>query len=243
MKSLHHQFQASASSQTLNRHLKQYLSNKGIQHFVVTCYLKEPCDHHQVVSYDFFSETMRAWHQYYHEQGFDKIDLTTRKVKLLSLPQYWIIEDQIQQAKTLLEKQLREDSAAYGIREGLSIPMLLPEGDNAILMLAFLHSEPTPADWSLLQYELLSISHYYFYYLKKLLLKEKKLKTHRYALNQRQQQCLELTAQNYSVTEIATKLSISERTVNYHMQKLNKQLGTTNKYMSVAKAQREKLID
>ena len=47
-----------------------------------------------------------------------------------------------------------------------------------------------------------------------------------------------LISKNYSVSEMAHELHLTERTINYHIQKLNKKLGTKNKYQSLAKALR-----
>lgn len=61
-------------------------------------------------------------------------------------------------------------------------------------------------------------------------------------LKPREMQCLLLIAKNYTTSAIAKSLCITERTVNFHIQRLNKKLGTQNKYQSVLKALRKKMI-
>lgn|GEM_PF-2918659 len=230
------------SSQEINSCLSDYLYKQGIHNFVVTCYLKKG-QYDRVVEYDYLSDTMQSWHQHYHNQGYDELDSTSRKVKRNALPVYWTIEEQLKQSQSQAEKSMRLESMGYGIERGLTIPMCLTGGEQAILMIALMSGDAIPDRWFDLQYELFSMAHYYYFYLKESLFKEQEPLIHCYNLNARQLQCLQLTAKQYSVSDIAVKLAISERTVNYHLQKLNKRLGTTNKHMSVAKAQREKLIE
>jgi DNA-binding CsgD family transcriptional regulator len=66
--------------------------------------------------------------------------------------------------------------------------------------------------------------------------------TPKYNLTQRDLQCLALLAKNHTLKSIAENLKITERTVNYHIQKLNKKLGVKNKYQAVAKALQKGLI-
>jgi len=64
----------------------------------------------------------------------------------------------------------------------------------------------------------------------------------KYQLSKREIQCLTLLAKQYSIDAIAKSLHISERTVNYHIQRLNKKLGAQNKHQSVMKALQKGLI-
>ena len=74
-------------------------------------------------------------------------------------------------------------------------------------------------------------------------LTEKISQENKYKFTRREWQCLQLTAQNYLTRDIAKKLNISERTVNYHIQHVNKKLGTNSKYQSIIKALAEGLLE
>lgn len=231
------------SASNVNHCLNQYLNKRGLKNFVVTLYFKNGTENNSVVAYDYCSESIRPWHQYYHSEHFDSSDVTSHQVKVDSMPVYWSCADGIKNATTKAEKTMHQEAISFGLRQGLNIPMYSSSGECAILMVALFHDEPVPDNWSLLEYDLLVVAHYYFYFLRKALLKESRSLSANYQLNARQLQCLQLTARKLSVPDIAKQLSLSERTVNYHLQKLNKQLGTKNKYLSVAKAKDQGLID
>jgi LuxR family transcriptional activator of bioluminescence operon len=95
--------------------------------------------------------------------------------------------------------------------------------------------------WQALQYELFVVGYYYYSYLQPLLLKNQ-TPVEKFDLSQREIQCLILIAKQYPVKLIAENLHITERTVNYHIQRLNKKLGVKNKYQAVAKALQYKLF-
>ena len=58
---------------------------------------------------------MEAWHQHYHEQGYEEIDGTLNYVSKGMLPVYWNLSEQLKQATTEKERKMREDSIAYGV--------------------------------------------------------------------------------------------------------------------------------
>ena len=61
-------------------------------------------------------------------------------------------------------------------------------------------------------------------------------------LTQRELQILLLVSKQLSVSDIANKIHLTERTVNYHIQKINKKLGVRNKHQAVSKAIATKII-
>jgi DNA-binding CsgD family transcriptional regulator len=104
-----------------------------------------------------------------------------------------------------------------------------------------MHDQKCLEQWQQIQAELFSAAYYYYYYLQACLLKTKPAVA-KHKLNKREIQCLLLIAKQYSVATIAKELKITARTVNYHVQRLNKKLGTKNKYQSVIKALQTNLI-
>jgi RNA polymerase sigma factor (sigma-70 family) len=61
-------------------------------------------------------------------------------------------------------------------------------------------------------------------------------------LTRREKQILQLSADGYSTKQIASKLQISEYTVNQHISSIFKKLKAKNKAEAVAKAFRQQLI-
>jgi LuxR family transcriptional activator of bioluminescence operon len=130
---------------------------------------------------------------------------------------------------------MRLDSIEFGAVQGLSIPIHGPQEDFAILLLVQMRGQKCLENWQLQQYEFFAAAYYYYFYMQQQLLKNSK-PAKKHQLNKREIQCLTLIAKQYSIEAIAQTLHITERTVNYHIQRLNKKLGAQNKYQSVIKA-------
>ncbi len=128
---------------------------------------------------------------------------------------------------------MRLASIEFGSVKGLSIPVHGPQEDFAILLVVQTRGQHCLDNWQALQYEIFSAA-YYFYLQQRLLKNIPAIERHQ--LKKREIQCLTLIAKQYSIEAMANALNITEHTVNYHIQRLNKKLGTQNKYQSVIKA-------
>ena len=184
----------------------------------------------------YVSDSFKAWHDHYHAEGYDNIDTTSQCAKLDHIPIYWQIDQQIKEARTQRERQMRLDSLDFGADCGLTIPIHGPAGRKAILLVEQMQGEDCLAHWQKQQYPLFTAAQYYYAYLYPYLLQKNKDSSPCINLSKREQQCLQYLAQNHGVTSLAHKLGISERTVNFHIQNLNKKLGVNNKYRAVTKA-------
>lgn len=220
--------------------LQNQLAKMGIYTFSFTYYSRHTNSLNKL-KHDFASANFRIWHQHYLDQHYEEVDSTLEKVHQSNLPTFWDLQQQLKEAKTLRERQMRLDSIAFGAVKGLSIPIHGPQEDFASFLVVQMQGENCLEHWQKLQYELFLIGYYYYSYLQPLLLKTKKPEQNN-QLNKRHAQCLHLIAQQYSVKDIAKKLNITERTVNYHIQRLNKKMGTKNKHQSVIKALQKGLI-
>ena len=136
---------------------------------------------------------------------------------------------------------MREDSLVFGADKGITIPIHGSHDDFAVLLIEQLKGQVCLENREALQHEFFIVAHYYYHFVRQQLLKTK-MTERPYNLSKREMQCLLLFAQNYSNEEISKKLDITERTVNFHAQNINKKLGTKNKYQSVLKALEEGLL-
>lgn len=220
--------------------LRAYLSQKGIHTFSFTYYAYHPNSANKL-KYEMCSANFQRWHQHYLEQQYNNIDSTLSFVYNNHLPIYWNLKQQLAQAKSDDERKMREDSIAFGAEAGLSIPIHGPQNNFAILLLVQMKNESCHFQDPKAQYEFLAAAHHYYHYIQRHLLDELKEKAP-FGLTQRELQCLVLIAKQYSVKQMAQYLEISERTVNFHIQKINKKLGTKNKYQSLAKAIEQQLL-
>lgn len=157
------------------------------------------------------------------------------------LPVFWDLEEQLANAKTPREKRMRQDSIDFGARRGVSVPIYRPRGGFANFLVVEMEGEDCLANWEKDQYEWMVVSKLYYEALQPHLLMHE-LETNCYQLTNRERECLSYVSQSISVADIAKKLAITERTVNYHIQKLNRKMGVRNKHQAVAKALAEGII-
>lgn len=214
--------------------LTLFLSQKGINTFSFTYYAYHPHSANKL-KYDMCSENFKSWHQFYLAQQYNNIDTTLSFVYQNHLPIYWNLHQQLLQATTEIERKMREDSIAFGAEAGLSIPIHGPHNNFANLLLVQMKNQSCQFKELGAQHEFLVVAHLYYHYLQSHLLNEINGKN-TFGITAREVQCLLLIAKNYSVKEMAQSLELSERTINFHIQNLNRKLGTRNKYQSLAKA-------
>lgn len=223
----------------INRVLKEYLNDLGIQTYVYTYYAN--ANSQNELKYDYSTEDFSVWHKHYIDQKYGEIDTTLDIVYQATAPIFWNLQEQLKEAKTVREKQMRLDSIAFGAEQGLSVPIHGPHEDFSILLLVQMRGQNCLQNWKELQYELFNVGYLYYSYLQRQLIKIQARKN-KNSLNEREMECLNLFAKNFSVSAVAEKLNITVRTVNYYSQRINKKLGTKNKYQSVMKALHKGLI-
>lgn len=231
---------AAQSIPLLNTVLKEYLASFDINTFAFTYYSYYPNSLNKL-KYDFSTPNFSIWHQHYISEGYEDIDSTLEIVYQTTLPTFWNLPQQLKEAKSPREAQMRKDSMVFGAEKGISIPIHGPQEDFAILLLVQMKGETCLDNANEFQYDLFSAAYYYYNYLQQLLLQTQP-KSATYRLNKREMQCLTLLVKQYSIESIAKTLDITERTVNYHIQRLNKKLGTQNKYQSIIKAFKKGII-
>lgn len=217
-----------------NEALRLYLIQRGISTFSFTYYAYHPNSANKL-KYDMCSANFKTWHEHYLAEQYNNIDSTLDFVYHNHLPIYWDLKQQLAQATSDSERQMRLDSLAFGARSGLSIPIHGPHNNFAILLLVKMQHEQFNLQDCRNQYEFFVAAHQYYHYIQTHLLNEVAGKES-FQLTQREIQCLLLISNDYSVKQMAQHLELSERTINFHIQKINKKLGTKNKYQSLAKA-------
>lgn len=216
----------------LDKILSNYLADLGITNFSFTYYTYHT-NSKSKIKYDFSSESLKRWHAHYLAENYDEVDRVLDTEYRGVLPVFWHIDTQIKNAKGRREKKMRLDSKKFGAVQGLSIPIHGPNDDFANLMVEQVVRQHCLENWQELKYTLLSAAYCYYNYLQKCLLKQNP-NTEKIQFSTREMQVINLVAKNYPVREIAKILSITERTVNFHIQNVNKRLGVNNKYQSVA---------
>lgn len=233
--------------QTLKEHLKNinklsqfqlafqaFIAQYQITHYAFTYYSRYVNSENKI-KYSYSSKPYKSWHEHYLAEKYEDVDSTMVTVYRSAVPIHWDLQQQLTEAKTERERQMRLDSIEYGAEKGVCIPIHGPFEDFATFVLVQMKSQNFINNWQNVQHEIIAAAYFYYEEIKRLLLVEQKQDV-QFQLSHHQLQCLLLTAKQYSVTEISKELGITERTVNFHLQKTNKKLGTKNKHQSVAKA-------
>ncbi len=227
--------------QQLNQILNLYLTELNIHTFSFTYYAAFP-KANQKPKFEHTSDNFKLWHKHFVEENYDYVDSTMDELYQSIIPVTWNIHDQIANAKSNREKEMRLHSLKFGADKGVCIPLRGPNDEFANLMVEQMQGETCMENLSQIQDQLFIAGQYYFHYVRKLLLKSLKQKSGEYNFSKREIQVLNLLAQKLSVSEMAIKLNITERTVNYHIQKINKKFGVKSKYQSLSEAERLGLI-
>ena len=228
------QFKAAKSVAELDHLLHQYLSAQGVSGYTFSYFGKTHTLKKNRLQHEVVSERMHAWHDYYHEENYEAKDSTHQMVHKNLLPVAWNVAEQLASARTEKERVLRQETLDFGVTEGLSIPLYGANGDFADLTLRQFKGETCLHDWLYRQSEWYFVALGYFNYLCALALHECAPILN--VLTPRESQCLSCLLDSYSITEIAETLKMTERTVNFHIQNLNRKLKVRNKYEAVVKA-------
>lgn len=215
--------------------LDRVLAQKNIRSHAFTYYSQFPSSLRKL-RYERASEPLSVWHKHYLASGYEDVDQTLQSTLQVVTPIHWDVQKQLTLARTSREKRIREESIAFGIDKGLSIPIHGANNDFAVLVLHQRKEETCLYDYQKSMGELIAIAQYYYQAIKNALTLSESYPEGKFNLTQRELQCLHLTAENYLAREIAKKISISERTVHFHLQNANKKLGVKNKFQAVMKA-------
>ena len=232
------------SFQSLNQLLQETMATCHISTYAFTYYAYHPKSVNKL-KYEYASSNLKPWHQHYLEQRYEMVDQTLEVVYDSTLPIFWDVAQQFENASSERERQMRADSLKFGVTKGISIPIHGPHEDFAIFLVSQRVTESWLDQHPEYKHSLLVFAHYYYTAVRRLLLRDHHLGSSQgnfYNLNERELQCLTLVAEKYKVAEIAKKLSITERTVQFHIQNMNKKLGVNSKYLAVTKAIEKRII-
>lgn len=227
-------FKTAAHISQLNKCLEEALALLGIHTFSYSHYSYHPRAK-QKLKYEYCTKNFLAWHEYYLSEQYEEIDTTLHACYLNTEPSVWMLDEQLAVAKTSRERQMRQDSIAFGIVGGISIPIHGPQNDFAHLIAVQMKKDNFLAQAQSLM-PILALLGYYYYSAIWRLLPQQKNETEQALLTSRELSCLTMVAQRISVEEIAKKLNITVRTTHFHIQNANKKLGVANKFEAVNKA-------
>lgn len=222
------------NEQQANSAFDNYLKHYDFKSYAFTYYAKHVKSGSKLI-YECVSRDLQLWHQHYIEQHYADVDRTLEENHAMTIPLFWDVQEQLTQAKNIREQRIRQESIAFGISKGLSIPVHGPNADFASLTLHQRTNETCLQHYEMMQYEWMNAAQIFYHYLKNIITANIS-NTKNHPLTKREKQCLALTAKNWRVEMIAKELKISVRTVNFHLQNANKKMGVNNKYLAIITA-------
>jgi LuxR family transcriptional regulator, activator of conjugal transfer of Ti plasmids len=135
-------------------------------------------------------------------------------------------------------EELFDRAAGYGIGSGVCLGMRGDPHSHAMLGLIVAARDVSDAQarqWAGIKGDITLLAvHFHAIFLRSVVDKGIKPRQHGFPLSAREQQCLRLCAQGQTSADIAQKLTISERTVQFHFSSIMSKLGAANRHEAVA---------
>ena len=232
--------EAISSIKELNKLMGRYLAGLGIHSYAFTYYDVYPSSQ-RPLRYSYVSPPLESWHHYFIASQFEDVDQTLQIAKKVAKPVLWDVYDQQKEAVNPKEIRLRQESIDHGIHKGVLIPVHGPGDDFGVLVVHQRKKETWLDQHPEYIHDCFLAAYYYYAKLAILLPPDSEVKE-KFHLTDRELQCLELSAKGYLARDIAKILQITERTVNYHVQNLNKKMGVSNKHQAIYRAQQYGLL-
>lgn len=220
--------------------LSKAIKALGFKKFAYT-YYGDDFHSSKKLRYNFSSKALKKWHDHYHYLNYEDVDIIGKQVKTSLLPIIWDVaeQEQITKGKT---KQLFTNALTFGLGRGISIPIYGPNNQFSILSI----HEETEKKNILENPEITSLLHSYALYYHDTMthVLVHNIRSHEKSiLTKRELQCLTLASRNLTAQETAEKLHIKKRTVDFHIENVNKKLKTKNKFESIQLAISKHLIE
>ncbi|MGJ4892614.1 helix-turn-helix transcriptional regulator [Bradyrhizobium sp. HKCCYLRH3099] len=178
-----------------------------------------------------------AWRKHYFERKYHEIDPVVRRTAFHSKPFMWdqlLKQDRLQAG----ERRVIHESREAGLKHGMSVPLFGPSGRISVLSFASHFDDADPGRRLHHLHALACQFHVAFGELARPATSHDMIE-----LSERERECLRWTAEGKSSWDIGIILKISENTINFHIKKAMRKLGTTSRTVAVVKAIRLGLIE
>lgn len=223
------------NSDELRAEMDKFARQSGFEHFVYALTISAPSLKPQ---YHIINGFPPEWHERYVSRGYFKIDPVVRYAQTSSLPAIW----SDQKFHDCRSREFWEEAWALGLRTGMSFSVHGQPGVTGILSLSRDKPLDLPAPEmaaligraqmfaSMVHHAVVRID------LPKLLPEQS------IAMTPRELECLKWSADGKTAWEIGQILSITERTVVFHMNNVIQKLGASNKIQAIVRAVSLRLV-
>lgn len=178
-----------------------------------------------------------SWIDYYFERHYQDKDPVVLLAPQFGRPFLWA---SLGDAHKLNPSQqiLMQEAGDAGLRDGVGVPLHGPRGDVCLVTFASSDGHPEPEVFLENLAVLSAQFHYAYSEVGRAEIDPRSIPV----LSRRERECLQRIATGMSAHRVGAVLHISEHTVNYHLRKAYRKLGSGNRVLAVAKAIRYGLI-
>ncbi len=169
------------------------------------------------------------WQERYQERGYIHVDPTVKHAFSSNLPILW--SDKVFEPA----REMWEEARGHGLQFGWAQPSRDASGAVGLLTLARSAGQLAAAELASVQAKMTWLVQYAHAGMSRLMIPRLAPET-KVALTAREKEVLRWTAEGKTAYEIAQILTVSERTVNFHINNVVAKLGTTNKTQAAVKA-------
>ena len=214
------------SVQDLFSQITKMAKSMGFEYCAYGIQMPVPISRPKVEMFNNYSE---QWKKRYSERGYLQVDPTVRHALKSTLPVLW--------SNKLFEsaREMWEDAHDHGLRFGWAHPSRDPSGAVGLLSLARGSEILTSRELSAQQAQMCWLTQYTHAAMSRLLTPEL-VPEIRATITAREKEVLCWTAEGKTAYEISQILSVTERTVNFHINNVIAKLGTSNKTQAAVKA-------
>ncbi len=189
----------------------------------------------------FLSSYPEVWKGHYVRNGYERIDPVVVQARKSRTGFYWD-GSRPSTPTSLAQRRLFREASAFGINNGVTVPIHGGFGQLAAFTLAGEDRDPAFPRYASEALDMLHLLGLYYHAHARAKLQLGLLNVDQSPLTQRELQCLVWMAKGKTMTEAAVLLRISTRTVRFHMDNARAKLSASTIPHAVAEATRRGLI-
>lgn len=214
------------SEQEVFTHVADVARSMGFEYCAYGIQMPVPISRPSVAMFNNYSE---QWKQCYQTRGYLQVDPTVRHALKSTLPIVW--------SNHLFEsaRDMWEEARGHGLQFGWAQASRDAHGAVGLLTLARSTEQLTDTELSSNQARMSWLTQYAHAAMARLLT-PKLAPESQITMTAREKEVLRWTAEGKTAYEISQILSVSERTVNFHINNVVAKLGTANKTQAAVKA-------
>lgn len=191
-----------------------------------------------------FTTVSFDWVKHYHERGYVQVDPRVRHCLQTHMPYVWSYQELY--GKDDRVDEFLDDALRYGIASGVTFSIRDARG-GAVLAFNSTNRSIDPIRQRLIAQSMSNIvlfgTYFHEVFMKGAVQQLLVPRSHGAPLSTREIECLALAARGQTTSDIAFKLGISERTVQFHFDGIRTKLGAANRQEAIAKGVAKGMIE